>query len=1301
LTIDHGVWKDGLQLANKGGLMLQRAIPAACAALLVLSVVPAQRAQAALTIDQFRCQKTVAKSGRVFFKKRFNALSKCNDKINKGVLDTTTDCELEPKTALKLSKADQKLRDKIDLACISDAVVASLDFGGLCNGVTTRTALKDCQVAEHEAGVAEVLALVYDEDTQRKCVGGMNDTMNCDDTADCPDGKCVLTEEQQFCTKSLAKALRKLDAKRQAVVQSCKKKVAKDKIPLSTNCVAAGQAKLDVEFTKTVTAIQESCPSMVTASLAFGGVCESQTDTNAVASCSTCTVNKNADHLLLVQHGSSALGGTASVEQITDIGDCVGGPMSRCRLNDYLLKNDKIRVVIQDVQRNMFGIGQFGGQIIDGDIVRTSGPDRDSFEEWSISLNVESTAHYTSLTVINDGSNGAAAVLRATGVDDLLDFLNPSSVVAGFGFLLPASANDNNIPVTITTDYILEPGANYVRVETTVQNLGGSTLNIFFGEFINGSGQVEFFQPGYGFGEPLVTAGCPPAISTCNFTAYTGEDDGDGVSYGYIHNVPGSTTFSTSGVNVPQLKVEVILALLGLASPPFSLTPFMTPGDTLAVTRYFVVGDGSVSDVTDARNQIECRPTGIIQGNVTVGGSPAVRADVVVLGNPADGPGATLIGGALQRNVLTHTRTDDLGNYSLTMPPGSYDVVANLDGAPYQGGGSSPALNPVVVTAFGTVVQNIALPATGSYQVTVVDEDGDDSPGKVSIVGFDPSPDPRNFQSLAGLVTSNSGVFGDRSMDGLPHGLAASYFIGASGDSGVQTLEPGTYQMVVSRGTEYSIDSQSLPITAGMNTPIAATVEHVIDTDGFISADYHVHSIDSPDSEVSYVERVNTMLAEGMNFFTPTDHEYRLDFQPTIDAMDVSDLLGTATGQEITTFDYGHFNAWPLTRDLSQVNFGATDHGGAAPDGADYPSSMNYSLTPAAIVADAHADAPGGSNTVQVNHIHSHFGLDGGSGLAIDTGVNPPASAVPALARRLNPMTMNFFTSTFDALEIWIGDDRGQVNTNFLGQNAGDWFNLINQGIYRTGVADSDSHKRTVSPVGSPRTMVASPSDDPGDLSDIADTLSDNVNDGRTIGTNAPMVRVTVEAASTGDIGKLELGFPTTIATTDGAVDVTVDIQSPEWAQFNRVEYYINTTTTRSSSNKQSGAGLVNVKRYAITPDVVHNVAPTLEPVAGTSSNRWEFTDTLSLTSLTEDTWIVVMVKGTDGVSEPLFPVNPNSLKTCLNPPTCTMQINQTLAELLDGNLGEDGVLALAFTNPLFVDVDGGGYTAPGLSVVP
>ena len=1318
---------------------------AVLAAVLMFFGLSYAQAHAALTSDQFKCQNTVAKKGRVYVKKRFNALEKCRESISKGSLPTTTDCELEPKAMDKINKAEQTLRDKIGASC-SNLVTASLSFGGLCFGVTTSTDLQDCQVAEHDAAVDALLTTIYKADdtrvcsgganvglpcstataatdcpgsgvtcvldatTARTCDGGPNDGNTCTDTADCPSGACVLGAEQQFCNKQLAKALSKLASKRQSILQKCKKDVGKDTLPLTTDCVATTQAKLDSEIAKAVTKIQDSCPASATASMRFGGACDRQTDPDAVAACAICTADRQADELILVQHGSSARGGTSLAKQITNTADCVGGTQSRCKLNDYLIANDKIRVVIKQPERNMFGIGQFGGQIIDGDIVRTSGPDRDNFEEWALSLNIEGTAHYTSVTVLNDGSNGGPAILRATGVDDLLDFINPSSTVASFGLALPASADDKDIPVTVTTDYILEPGTHYVRVETSVQNTSAVSQKIFFGEYINGSGNVEMFQSGYGFGEPLVGTRCPLNLpNLCNFTAYMGVGDGDGVSYGYIQQTPGSSTFTTSGVHVPQLRVEVLHALIGLATPPFEMLASGGPGDTLTFTRYFVVGDGDVSDVSDARNEIACLPTGTLSGTVTLGGNPVADADVAVL-DPAvtDGPGNTVGTGfpaLLTRNEVTHVRTNALGQYSLTLPPGSYQVEANVEGAPYEGSLSTPTTHPITVAAFGTQTANIALPATGAIQVTVTDENNDPVPAKVSLVGFDPSADPLNAQNLFGtLVQNRTAVFGDRTKDGLPFGLAKVIFTDPSGDTGIVTMEPGNYQLVVSRGPEYSIDKSMITVTAGSTLPVTAKVERVIDSTGFVASDFHVHSIDSPDSRITHTDRLKTMLDEGMDFFTPTDHDYRFDYQSTITAMGASNLIGTAVGEEITSFDYGHFNAWPLTTDPSQTNQGAVDFGGAAAPGTDFPSLGNYSIDPNGIIAIAHGDAPGSSNTVQVNHIHSHFGLAGGSGLAIDTGVVPPQSAVPGAARRLNPATPNFFSSAFDALEVWIGDDRSQVSTNFLGQNAGDWFNLMNQGIVRTGVADSDTHSRIGGVAGFPRTMVASPTDDASQLSGLSQTLSDNVNAGHAFGTNGPMVRVSVSAASTGQTGSLEDGDTNTVLTTDGAATVTVEIQSPTWIEFDRVEYYINTTTTRTTSTQQSGAGPVSVKRYSITPDVVQT-GLTINTVAvpGTSSFRFEATTTLPLTGLVDDTWIVVVVKGTDGTSRPLFPVLPNDLKRCATvAQTCaTPTYNTTLADLTDGNLGDLGITALAFTNPLFIDVNGGGWTAPGLQINP
>jgi len=85
--------------------------------------------------------------------------------------------------------------------------------------------------------------------------------------------------------------------------------------------------------------------------------------------------------------------------------------------------------------------------------------------------------------------------------------------------------------------------------------------------------------------------------------------------------------------------------------------------------------------------------------------------------------------------------------------------------------------------------------------------------------------------------------------------------------------------------------------------------------------------------------------------------------------------------------------------------------------------------------------------------------------------------------------------------------------------------------------------------------------------------------------------------------------------------------------------------------------------------------------------SRRETTKVVSFSGLTQDTWFVVLVRGRDGVSRPMFPIMPASL---------TAASNTTLAQLLDGNLGESGVMALGNTNALYADVDGTpGFQAP------
>jgi hypothetical protein len=183
-------------------------------------------------------------------------------------------------------------------------------------------------------------------------------------------------------------------------------------------------------------------------------------------------------------------------------------------------------------------------------------------------------------------------------------------------------------------------------------------------------------------------------------------------------------------------------------------------------------------------------------------------------------------------------------------------------------------------------------------------------------------------------------------------------------------------------------------------------------------------------------------------------------------------------------------------------------------------------------------------------------------------------------------------------------------------------------------------------------------------------------------------------AASTGQAAGLGAGDATQLVTTDGAVTLTVDVTAPLWAEFDRIEIYRNTAPQRWDHDGNPATR----PRYRAIPDAVFDAGTDFtigeivdDPAISGAAHRTA-TLTVPLAGLVEDTWIVVLVRGTPGVSRPLFPLLPGGLD-----PTR----NTTLADLVDGNLGEGGETVLAFSNPLYVDVDGAGWVAPGVRVTP
>lgn len=958
----------------------------------------------------------------------------------------------------------------------------------------------------------------------------------------------------------------------------------------------------------------------------------------------------------------------AIARRIENPGDLIGGTLAIGRVGDYLIANDKIRAIVRAPGREMSLALLYGGNIIDADLARPAGePGHDNFGAMTPIINLSLTVNVQEVMVVNDGANGEPAVLRTVGVDDLLDAFDLVNAIKAFGFgMVPPSARDQDLPIEVVTEFTLGLGEEAIRIETMIKNTGSQALRTYVGDLLNSSGQDDAFVPPVGFGDALLYNELP-------YIAWGGRGANEGISYGVIPEpIPGSplvaSGFGQSGIMgflIGQSFVNVLLA----QEPGIVEIP---PGESRSYVRHFAVGSGDAGSITRVRSEIFGLPAGTVSGLVTAGGEPAAGAFVSVV-QKSEGAGAPF-------KVLNGFRTGPDGRYAGTMPPGDYLVMAKLDGYPYDSGTTAPGEHPITVAAGVETVQDISLPDTARLRVTVVDGAGAPVPAKVTVVGFDPAPEPANgggtFVFRADVDQQGNELFG----------ITAVRFVDQSGDSGAFSIPPSDYEVVVSRGPEYSIHRERVRLASGATTTVNAKLVKVLDTSGFVATDYHVHMISSFDTSVTRDDRIRTMAAEGVEYFVASDHDFITDLRPDIERLGLGAHLKAVVSSEITTFNLGHFNAWPLERDPASHTGGSIDWGRAGvAAGKDFPALGSFDLSPGELFTTTRDRMQPGNDggIIQVNHFNSgtlgYFAVAG-----IDSFLDPPRSFTPPQSIRQNPALDNLYDDNFDALEVWIEANRAQ--TSLLQEaNLGDWFNLLNNGRIKAATADSDTHSTAIVQAGGPRNFVASSSDDPAELDDAE--LAASVRQGRSVGSNAPFLRVTL-AGDGGATAGLGVGEAKLVRATARDVTLRLKVQSPSWAEFDTIEVFANTVPFPMPDENLHG---VQVPRYVAEPTLVLTAGAdfeienvTVDPsVPGASRLEADLDIPLFVE---EDMWVVVLVKGTDGVSHPLWPMNPQDLE---------QEGNTTLDDLTDGNLGEGGNPALAFSNPLFVDADGNGRFDP------
>ena len=349
-------------------------------------------------------------------------------------------------------------------------------------------------------------------------------------------------------------------------------------------------------------------------------------------------------------------------------------------------------------------------------------------------------------------------------------------------------------------------------------------------------------------------------------------------------------------------------------------------------------------------------------------------------------------------------------------------------------------------------------------------------------------------------------------------------------------LPPGWYEVVVSHGPEWSLHAETVRVTESLAPTVLAKLHAEVDPGDWVSADLHLHAAPSYDSQVSLEDRVVTLLAEGVRFAVPTDHNHVTSYEAAIAAL-APGAMGTASGVEVTTWNpaFGHFNAFPVPYRADRAQGGAPPY---------------QRLSPSRLFAALHD--LGDDVLVQVNHPR----------LEPDIGYFDLMSFDPETGRAGGP-----YSDDYDLLEVWNGFDLDRIE--LFERVFGDWMAMLERGERHVATGSSDSHRVHMQWAGYPRTYIRVAASSHGDPAAVLNSLRH----GHAFVSSGPFLEVAVAgavAAESGDDGTTsgadgaagDEGIPTSAGPGDSVVvaalpfDVSVRVQAPSWMDVARIEIY-------------------------------------------------------------------------------------------------------------------------------------------------
>jgi hypothetical protein len=965
----------------------------------------------------------------------------------------------------------------------------------------------------------------------------------------------------------------------------------------------------------------------------------------------------------------------AEAGTITRADQLVAGPAAQGQLGDFYLANAKAKFIVGAPTR-VIGVVPQGGNVID--VVRLDAAgrpvDADQFGELSMVYKAGRTCEHDELEIVRDGSEGGPAVLRAIGRSGNNDFIN----LRGIGALPVGDDIDPDVgdDLRCATTYVLEPDSERLDVYWSIYNDGDLSMLAPFGVLADTGGETEAWLSRRGFERAGIEAlGALGDPAPTDYVVYQSPGPAYGVIPRFDNPATPSAGFLIAGVSVLLFGADNLLDIFQQDTYQLDLPAH---GGKLQRVELVVGSDANAADrvFRDPTTMVD------VSGRVTFSdGAPAIGARVGVY-HDAGGDGQV----DDTDPVVSYLVVTATGAFAGKVPAGEYLLQAETRDL---GHSRSVAPGPAL---------DLSIAAPLRLDIDILDDaTGDTIPARLLVIGEHPAPPDKrvfdNYDRVGGVVVSRHLVRGTS--------------MGAVSDGPILLPAGGSYRVYASRGTEWS--AASAPFGANGSGKVTLRLRRVLDTPGYLSSEFHVHQVGSPDSPVGSLERVSSALSAGIELFAVTDHDVVSDLQPIVEDLAVEDILRVVPGIEVTPFPYGHFNAYPLDV-VPNATGGAIDWG----RGRD-----GYAMTPGEIFAAARQR---GARVVEVNHPRGEGALGtfqqyfDRASLKYDYTTRSifgdfAASAVPNDYLRLPDESL--WSDAWNVLEVWNGfgmkdtDGDGRREITHLDRVTRDWFNLLSLGFYVAPVGNSDTHNAVKDPLGMPRTMVRVPDDGPNPLVDgtITDkvmmTLEGTAVPRDIVVTDGPMIAVKV--AGQDAIGRQ-------VTPTAGTITLDVTVTAADWAEFDTIEIFAN-DTPQTPVGGTTPVALTPLKCWtsrslatlaALDPCKLAAMAPATMTVnnvtVGTSFHRLTATIQVRLTAADirtragatgQDAWLVVRARG----DKAIFPILSDDVIT-----------GDNLSVLVRGNPAEvdtalrsapGGVPATAFTAPIFLDFDGNGYRAP------